>query len=439
MDALRRLQAKRQKIGNEIRSMVSRSASWNSYERARFDRLSNEYDGILRGMEGARHDVQRRAVADRIASDQDRFSFESRTEVGAARLDRRGVYSSQVRSQALQAWFLAPTGRVPNACVQAARRTGISLNLKQLELRYKSRAPRTLAEAYQRAQSVGTATAGGHAVPDEMMGEIEIALLKFGGIRNVATIQRTTTGADLPIPTTNDTSNKGERIDENTTANEQDVTLGQLVLQAYKYSSKMVRVSLELMQDSATDMSTLLGRLLGERVGRIQNEEFTTANGSSKPNGLLNAAADSSVTTASNAALTHSELLQLSHSVDPAYRENGAAQWMFNDTTLRIVKEMKDSQNRPLWLPGVAVGAPDTIDGYGYQINQDMPSGASAKAILFGELSKYIVRDVMEWTLIRLDERYAELGQVAFLGWTRADGDLLDAGTNPVKYLTLAA
>ena len=37
----------------------------------------------------------------------------------------------------------------------------------------------------------------------------------------------------------------------------------------------------------------------------------------------------------------------------------------------------------------------------------------------------------------RLDERYAELGVVAFLAFSRHDGDLLDAGTNPVKYLTM--
>lgn len=419
--------------------MVATSTTWNTYERTKFDRLSAEYDQLMSQMDGQRADAQRRAVADRIAQDQDRFRLSSRTEVGAARNDRAGVFSSQVRSQAIQGWFLVPTGSVPRPCMEAAKRTGINLNVRHLSLRYRSKAPRTYREAIQRAQSVGTTTAGGHTVPDEMMAAIEIALLKFGGMRQVATIQRTDTGADLPMPTTNDTANKGEIIDENTTANEQDVTFGQLILEAYKYSSKMVRVSLELMQDSATDMASLLGQLLGERVGRIENEHFTTGNGTGKPKGIVAAATNSTVVTASNTALTHSELLQLKHSVDPAYREGGAGMFMFHDTILRILKEMKDDQNRPLWIPGVAVGEPDKIDGDAYQINQDMPTGAAAKAIVYGELSKYIIRDVMEWTLVRLDERYAELAQVAFLGWSRADGDLLDAGTNPVKYLTLAS
>jgi HK97 family phage major capsid protein len=64
--------------------------------------------------------------------------------------------------------------------------------------------------------------------------------------------------------------------------------------------------------------------------------------------------------------------------------------------------------------------------------------GSSAKKVIFGDLSKYIVRDVRDFTLLRLDERFAELGQVAFLAFSRHDGDLLNAGTNPVKYMQQA-
>ena len=113
---------------------------------------------------------------------------------------------------------------------------------------------------------------------------------------------------------------------------------------------------------------------------------------------------------------------------------------MFADSTLKALKKIKipqfsgDTNGMPLWQPGLVQGQPDRILGYPFVINQDVAAmAASAKAIVFGDLSKYLIRDVRDVTLLRLDERYAENHQVAFLAFSRHDGDLLDAGTDPVK------
>jgi HK97 family phage major capsid protein len=107
---------------------------------------------------------------------------------------------------------------------------------------------------------------------------------------------------------------------------------------------------------------------------------------------------------------------------------------MMNDNSISKIKLLVDSQARPLWLPGLVDRAPDTILGSPYVINQDMASMTiSAKSILFGDFSKYWIRDVRDFTLLRLDERFAEFLQVAFLAFARTDGDLLDAGTKPIR------
>ena len=78
--------------------------------------------------------------------------------------------------------------------------------------------------------------------------------------------------------------------------------------------------------------------------------------------------------------------------------------------------------------------------GYPYVINQDVAvPAASAKSLLFGALDKYHIREVMDISVLRLVERYADYGQVGFLAFARADGDLVDAGTHPVKYYANAA
>lgn len=283
------------------------------------------------------------------------------------------------------------------------------------------------------AQSVGSGSGGGYTVPDELMRPLSDALKAFGGMRSVATVLSTSTGADLPIPTSNDTSNTGEIISENSSHNDQDISFGQVVLQSFLYSSKIVKVSRQLLMDTSVDLATYIGRQLGIRIGRIQNTHFTTGDGTNKPRGVVAASTQGGSTTASATAVTYDELVDLMHSVDPAYQTNG--KWMVNFKTLGLIRKLKDSANMPVWSP-MAAGMPDTILGRQYVVNQDLDDVASAKkAILYGDFSNYHIRDAGNAILLRLEERYADNLQVGFLAFLRSDGDLVDAGTNPVKYL----
>lgn len=293
----------------------------------------------------------------------------------------------------------------------------------------------------QAAQSVGTDSAGGYLVPDEYQKKLEAALLAFGGMREVATVVPSSSGGALTLPSMNDTSNEGELLSENTEAGTQDVTFGALVMNAYTYSSKLVPVSLQLLQDSAFPIDTLLTGILADRIGRITNKHFTIGTGSDQPNGIVTASTQGvQGTTGQTTSVTYDDLIELEHSVDPAYRAAPGCGWMMHDTTVKILKKLKDGDSRPLWQPGMAVREPDTINNYKWTVNQHVPvMAASAKSILFGELSKYLIRDVKGVTLLRLTERYAEKLQVGFLAFVRCDGDLLDAGTHPVKHYANSA
>lgn len=290
-----------------------------------------------------------------------------------------------------------------------------------------------------RAQSVGTDSEGGYTVPEGFWNSLIESRLAFGGMRQARTfVFRTATGNDLPIPTVDDTSNTGAILNENTEDSELDVVFSEVILQAFKYTSKIVKVPFELMQDSAFDMAAFLGRILGTRLGRIENTHFTTGDASSKPNGAVTASALGK-TAASSTAITHAEMTDLEHSVDPAYR-NGA-EFMFNDSTLSAIKQLTvgSSDDRPLWAPGMVAGAPNTINGLPYVINQDMGSIATGvKVALFGDFSQYWIRDVGSLRLKRLDERYSEFDQVAFVALMRTDADLIDAGTDPLKHYIMA-
>jgi HK97 family phage major capsid protein len=276
-----------------------------------------------------------------------------------------------------------------------------------------------------RAQGVATGAAGGYLVPAPFRAKMVEAMKFFGAMRDVAEVITTETGATLPWPTNDDTANVGAILAENTQVTEQDVTLGQQDVGAYMYTSKLVRVSLQLLNDNAFDMESWLARKLGERIGRAQNAHFTTGTGTSQPEGVqTNAVVGKTGATGQVTTVTYDDLIDLIHSVDPAYRLGGRAGWMLHDTTLSAARKLKDSQQRPLWEPSVQAGVPDALLGYKYTVNQDMPvMAANAKAILFGDFyAGYLIRDVQDVQLMRLAERYADFLQVGFLAFARSDG-----------------
>jgi len=314
---------------------------------------------------------------------------------------------------------------------EAAQRSGLDLHNNKLSFRLGGKAPRNVQEA--RAQSL-TGSAGGYTVPQGFLNQLEESLLAFGGMREVATVLRTDSGNDLPIPTVNDTGNVGAILAENSQVAEQDMTFAQITLKAYKYSSKLVRVSAELLQDTAIDLESFIGNALGNRIARILNTHFTTGDNSSKPQGVVNAG--TGVTCASASAITYGELLDLQHSVDPSYRAN--ARFMMHDSTLKAIRKLVDDQNRPIFQADITGASPGTLLGMPIVINQDIATIATgAKAIVCGDFSKYIIRDVTDFTLLRLEERYADYHQVGFVGFSRHDGRILDAGTDPLKVLVM--
>lgn len=295
----------------------------------------------------------------------------------------------------------------------------------------------------QRAQSTLSGAVGGFDVkPDtSFYGRIIEAQKFFGGMFNAGcTMLSTSTGADLPIPTTDDTSNTGAIVaEEGSHASGTNVTLAQTTLHAYLYSSKIVKVSWQLLQDSETDWEGFLARIFGMRLGRIQNTHLTTGTGSSQPYGVVTQATSGRQSATGNtSSVPWDDFIRLVHSVDIAYRPGG--KFMMNDATALAARLLKDGNGRPLWQDSPNQGQPSTLIGYPVVINNDVATmTTSAKHTLFGDFSNYYIRQVKAIQVVRLSELYAENGQVGFLAFMRFDGALIDAGQHPVKYLQNSA
>jgi len=286
--------------------------------------------------------------------------------------------------------------------------------------------------------SVGTGSQGGFSVQSEVAKTLIDSLKAFGGMRSVSTIIATEMGNPLSFPTSDGTAEVGELIAENTTATAADPTFGTVALTPYKFSSKIVAVPFELLQDSQIDIEAFVNTRLVTRLGRITNQMYTTGTGTAQPTGVVVGATSGKVgTTGQTVTVIFDDLIDLIHSVDPAYRASPSVGFMMADSSCKVIRKLKDSQNRPVFIPGwdgLGGPIPDNILGYPVTVNQDVAvMAANAKSIVFGDFSKYIIRDVMSATMFRFtDSAYAKLGQVGFLMWMRSGGNLTD--TAAVKY-----
>ncbi|HDR1156751.1 TPA: phage major capsid protein [Pasteurella multocida] len=288
-----------------------------------------------------------------------------------------------------------------------------------------------------RAQGVGTGDKGGYTVPKEFQARIVEQMKAYGGLAEISQLITTSDGREITWITADGTSEEGELIGENTAATEQDVSFGSASLGAKKLSSKIIRVSNELLQDSAINIEAYLAQRIAERIGRAEAKYLVKGTGTgspAQPKGL-----DTSVTGTTQAAVASKvdwkDVNALIHSVDPAYRGAGNTRLLFNDSTLKALKEQVDGQNRPLWLPSIAGVTPATILGYQYAIDQGVDGiGSGKKFIFFGDFNRFIVRRVSYMTLKRLVERYAEFDQTGFLAFHRFDCVLEDVSA--IKALT---
>jgi len=286
-----------------------------------------------------------------------------------------------------------------------------------------------------RAMGVATDPKGGALVPNGFISKLITRLRTEGPMLDpsLVTYLSTASGNPIEMPTFDD-DKRAVIIGENTLIPEDDLAFNSKTLGAYKYTSKLVRVSNELLQDAAIPVDDTISGALARRIGRGLNEDLTTGTGVNMPEGIVTAA--SSMTAALATAFSVEELFALQHAIDPAYRRTGT--WMFNDAVLLKARTMKDTTGAFIWQPGMSVDAPQTILGRPFVINPYMDSAFSTgkTVALFGDLKAYTVRQVRDIYVRRLEERYADYDQVGFVALARFDGKLLDNGA--IKALKLA-
>ncbi|MDE6779983.1 MAG: phage major capsid protein [Ruminococcus sp.] len=283
----------------------------------------------------------------------------------------------------------------------------------------------------QNALQVGTDSEGGYLVPDEFERKLIEALEEESFFRKIATVIKTSGDRKIPVVT-----GKGEAVwlDEEEQYTLSDDTFGQAFLGAHKIGT-VIKISEELLNDSVFDIPAYVSKEFARRISTKEEEAFFIGNGTGKPTGIFTATggAENGSTTA-KVGVTTDDLIDLFYSLKSPYRKN--AVWILNDTTVKAIRKLTDSNGNYLWQPALSANAPDTIMGRPYYTSAYAPEiKAGNKAVAFGDFSYYWIADRKGRSFKRLNELFAMTGQVGFLASQRLDGKLVLS--EAVKTLTI--
>ena len=273
------------------------------------------------------------------------------------------------------------------------------------------------------ALSEGVDSEGGYLVPDEFENTLVSGMEEEGSIRSLAHVFTTSNGVHkIPVVRTKGSANW---IDEGGSYGDSDDVFGQEQIDAHKVGT-VIKVSEELLNDSAFDLEKYFQEEFARRIGAKEEEAFIVGDGNKKPTGILNVTggAEIGVTAASDKAITADEIIDLYYSIKAPYRKN--AVWILNDSTVRAVRKLKDSNGQYLWQPSLQAGQPDRLLGYEIYTSPYAPTlAAGALSIAFGDFQSYWIADRTGRTVQRLNELYSTNGQVGFVATERVDGKII--------------
>lgn len=267
----------------------------------------------------------------------------------------------------------------------------------------------------------GTDANGGYLVPPEYDSEILDVLAEENVMRNIATTIKTSGEHRINIAGTKPAA---AWVDEGEALTFDTGTFDQKQLDAHKLHVA-IKVTEELLYDNAFNLESYITRTFAQALANAEENAFINGSGSGQPKGFL-ADAQTGITTASATAITADEVINLVYKLKRPYRKNAC--FIANDSTVAMIRTLKDTTGNYLWQPSLQAGEPDRLLGYPLYTSAYMPSvEGGAKPLAFGDFKYYTIGDRGNRSFAALRELFAGNGMVGFLAKERVDGKLLIA------------
>ena len=264
----------------------------------------------------------------------------------------------------------------------------------------------------------GNDGSGGYLVPDEFDERIIRTLEEENILRKLGKVIKTEHTHKIPRMVD---SYEAEWYDENDRFDFSGAEFDEIVFNAYKLGT-LLKVSSEFLEDTPQDIENFIYEMIVERFSRSEEEAFFAGDGIGKPLGIIHQAQVGAVTE-NDGDINLDDIIELTYSVKKLYREN--AVFIMSEEAYAYLKKFKNYNGRNIWK--VVNGEPDTLFGYPVYTTTNLYGIESGnKPVLFGNFDFYCIAERGNRIIRRLSERYAELGQVGFIGTQRVDARLID-------------
>lgn len=271
----------------------------------------------------------------------------------------------------------------------------------------------------------------GVVIAQDFMGTIIEAQKAWGQLTVAVGQKKTKNGEPLKVAQVNDVAQISSVIGEATTVSEADPAFSGFINSVSFLTTGLIKISLAELEDSYFDLDSWIRTAFGKRIARGLSSLIVTGSTDTNFQSIITSAA-TGVTSAAPTTLGYEDFVGLYSKLDPAYV--ATASWVMNSNSRGLLLGLTDTLGRPLFVPSVNTDSLDTILGRPVVISQYHPNVASTVvgAVQFGSLTDaYVLRTAGDVSILRLNERYADTGEVGFIGYHRNSGFSTNFSTNP--------
>lgn len=283
---------------------------------------------------------------------------------------------------------------------------------------------------------------GGSLTVPTLVSETIVAVMQSRNIMRQTSMTMITsdTGAPLVIPVGSQGA-ATQIATQNTVFGGTDPTMASKTLHAYD-AGELVAISNDIVSDSGVDILAWVASTIAVSVAKLEEQWMVVGTGSGQPTGIMKAGATGSAGTVATggtlilgpSGAVVEKLIDVQYGVNSAYRSVG--EWIVNDSTAATMRKLRSGAGGTvdnfLWSPsptaGLLNGTPDTFLGRPIYASSNVASmGSDAIVAAYGDMSKYVAREVNGLRIERSADLYFDRNQLAVRGLSRVDATLVDA------------
>ena len=215
-------------------------------------------------------------------------------------------------------------------------------------------------------------------------------------------------------------------IAEEAAPSESTPTVGQVAFNVEK-SGGLVKVSRELLDDSAINLPALLSQIFNEAAGRFEDTGIISGNDSTQYAGIMSDGSVAFYTMAGSSAVIAADLIGTYYALNAQHRAN--ASWVMKSAMAALVNSIAVTAAGVHSIPSLTAAPADFILGKP-NVLTDVSSAlggnitSTEKIAIFGDLRQYYIFDRVGMTIRRNDSLYMGNDQVGFFATRRADGQV---------------